>query len=91
MAVYVNNITLNTGEYFSRDFYLDNIDGTPLDLTGYTAASQMRKHPESVKQTADFNVGFMRQSEWKNKSIFSNDDNKISKTWTLCLGCDVYR
>ena len=59
MAVYVNNITLNTGEYFSRDFYLDNIDGTPLDLTGYTAASQMRKHPESVKQTADFNVGFI--------------------------------
>ena len=61
MAVYVNNITLNTGEYFSRDFYLDNIDGTPLDLTGYTAASQMRKHPESVKQTADFNVGFMTE------------------------------
>ena len=59
MAVYVNNITINTGEYFSRDFYLDNIDGTPLDLTGYTAASQMRKHPESVNATVNFNVGFI--------------------------------
>ena len=59
MAVYVNNITLNTGEYFSRDFYLDNIDGSPLNLTGYTAASQMRKHPESVNATADFKVGFI--------------------------------
>ena len=59
MSVYVNNITINTGEYFSRDFYLDNIDGTPLDLTGYTAASQMRKHPESVNATVDFNVGFI--------------------------------
>jgi hypothetical protein len=59
MAVYVNNITINTGEYFSRDFYLDNIDGTPLNLTGYTAASQVRKHPESVNATADFKVGFI--------------------------------
>jgi len=59
MAVYVNNITINTGSYFSRDFYLDNIDGSPLNLTGYTAASQIRKHPNSVNATADFNVGFI--------------------------------
>ena len=31
MAVYVNNITINTGEYFSKDFYLDNIDGSSLN------------------------------------------------------------
>lgn len=59
MAVYVNNITINTGEYFSRDFYLDNSDGTPLDLSGYSAASQIRKHPESLNPTATFNVGFI--------------------------------
>ena len=62
MAVYVNNITINTGEYFSRDFYLDNIDGTPLNLTGYTAASQVRKHPESVYATANFTVGFVERA-----------------------------
>lgn len=62
MAVYVNNITINTGESFSRDFYLDNSDGTPLDLSGYSAASQIRKHPESLNPTATFNVGFIDRS-----------------------------
>jgi hypothetical protein len=59
MAVYVNNITINTGEYFSRDFYLDNINGTPLNLVGYAASSYIRKHPESLNPTAKFNVGFI--------------------------------
>lgn len=59
MTVYVNNITINTGEYFSRDFYLDNIDGTPLNLVGYAASSYIRKHPESLNPTAKFNVGFV--------------------------------
>jgi len=59
MAVYVNNITINTGEYFSRDFYLDNVDGTPLNLVGYAASSYIRKHPESLTPTAKFNVGFI--------------------------------
>jgi hypothetical protein len=59
MAVYVNNITINTGEYFSRDFYLDNVDGTPLNLVGYAASSYIRKHPESLNPTAKFNVGFI--------------------------------
>ena len=59
MAVYVNNITIDTGEYFSRDFFLDNADGSPLDLTGYTAASQIRKHPESLNAAAVFNIEFV--------------------------------
>lgn len=59
MAVYVNNITINTGEYFSRDFYLDNIDGTPLNLVGYAGSSYIRKHPESLNPTAKFNLGFI--------------------------------
>ena len=79
MAVYVNNITLNTGEYFSRDFYLDSIDGTPLDLTGYTAASQMRKHPESVKQTADFNVGFIDRANGRIRVSLATTSTRLIK------------
>jgi len=59
MAVYINNIIIDTGAHFSRDFYLDNIDGTPLDLTGYTGASQIRKHPDSVNATVSFTVSFI--------------------------------
>lgn len=59
MAVYVNNITVNSGDNFYRDFYLDNVDGTPLDLTGYTGSSQIRKHPESTNATATFTLSFV--------------------------------
>jgi len=59
MSVYVNNITINTGEYFSRDFYLDNIDGTSLNLVGYAGSSYIRKHPESLIPTAKFNLSFV--------------------------------
>ena len=79
MSVYVNNITINTGEYFSRDFYLDNIDGTPLDLTGYTAASQMRKHPESVNATADFNVGFIDRANGRIRISLATTKTRLIK------------
>ena len=59
MSVYVNNITINTGEYFSRDFYLDNLDGSPLDLTGYSGSSQIRKHANSLNPTATFTLTFV--------------------------------
>ena len=79
MAVYVNNITLNTGEYFSRDFYLDNIDGSPLNLTGYTAASQMRKHPESVNATADFKVGFIDRANGRIRVSLATTTTRLIK------------
>ena len=79
MSVYVNNITINTGEYFSRDFYLDNIDGTPLNLTGYTAASQIRKHPESVNATADFKVGFIDRANGRIRVSLATTTTRLVK------------
>ena len=79
MAVYVNNITLNTGEYFSRDFYLDSIDGTPLNLSGYTAASQMRKHPESLNATADFKVGFIDRANGRIRVSLATTTTRLVK------------
>ena len=59
MAVYVNNIRLDTNSHFYRDFYLDNDDGTPVGLTSYTGASQIRKCPESINAAAQFEVSFI--------------------------------
>ena len=74
MSVYVNNITINTGEHFSRDFYLDNVDGTPLNLDGYTAASQIRKHPESINATKNFNVGFIDRANGRIRISLNSGD-----------------
>ena len=59
MAVYVNNFTIETGANFSRDYYLDNSDGTSLNLTGYTGKSEIRKHPESVGAATTFSLTFV--------------------------------
>lgn len=47
-AVYVNNLVINAGADFGQTFTIEENDAnTPLDLTPYTASSQMRKHAGS--------------------------------------------
>ena len=44
MAVYVSNLTVNTGTTFSQIFTLESADtNSATDLTGFTATAQMRK------------------------------------------------
>lgn len=58
MAVYVNNIVINSGADFSQPLtILDSLGNSPLDLTGYAATSMMRKHANSNTKTANFTVG----------------------------------
>ena len=48
MAVYVSNLTVNTGATFNQTFTLeDSNSNSVLNLTGYTVRAQMRKHPGS--------------------------------------------
>ena len=79
MAVYVNNITLNTGQNFYRDFYLDNADGTSLDLTGYTGASQIRKHPSSLNAAASFTVTFVNRTQGHIRVALTRDQSQSIK------------
>lgn len=47
-AVYVNNLIINAGSNFSQTFTLESSDtSSPLNLTGYTVQSQMRKYSGS--------------------------------------------
>ena len=46
-VVYVNNITVDSGEDFSQDFTLYESGGKLVDLTNYTAKGQLRKHADS--------------------------------------------
>ena len=56
MAVYVSNLTVNTGTTFSQIFTLESAStNSATDLTGFTAAAQMRKHPGASSAT-NFNT-----------------------------------
>ena len=44
MAAIPLNLTLEQGTDFSVNLTVRNSDGTPLNLLGYTASSEIRKH-----------------------------------------------
>ena len=59
MAVYVSNLTVNTGTTFSQVFTLESAaTNSATDLTGFTAAAQMRKHPGASSAT-DFTTSII--------------------------------
>ena len=58
MAAYVSNIVIDVGSDFNQTFYLETTSNTPLNLTGYTATSKMKKHPSSSSTAASFTVSF---------------------------------
>ena len=58
MAAYVSNIVIDVGADFNQTFNLEGSNNAPLDLTGYTGAARMKKHPSSINTTATFSVSF---------------------------------
>jgi hypothetical protein len=58
MAVPAVNIVVEKGTDYEEVFTVNNPDGSPLNLTGYTGASKIRKFPESSASTS-FNVGIV--------------------------------
>ena len=58
MAAYVSNIVIDVGSDFKQTFYLETTSNTPLNLTGYTATSKMKKHSSSSSTAASFIVSF---------------------------------
>ena len=53
MAI-IANIFIDQGADFSVTVNVADVDGTTLDLAGYTAAAQMRKTYESTSTSATF-------------------------------------
>jgi len=84
MAAVPLNLTLEQGADFSVNFTVRNKDTTPLNLLGYTAFSEMRKHYTAVKKY-DFDVTFLDRA--KGRISISMSD---SVTATLTEGRYVY-
>ena len=67
MTVFVRNLTINSGEDFSEDLDVLSADGSGgVDLTGYSANSHLRKHPDSSSFTT-IAVGITSAAEGKIK------------------------
>lgn len=66
MSVYVNNLTINIGTDFVQTYDLYQSGGKVIDLTGYSAASSLRKHRDSGTAVS-FTVGFPDRKNGKIK------------------------
>ena len=63
MTVYRKNISINVGETFSEDLTLLSADGSGVvDLTGFTAQPQLRKHHPNPR-FADIQVGIVNATQ----------------------------
>ena len=63
MAAYVSNIVIDQGADFNQTYNLENSANAPLDLTGYTATSVLKKHPQSLLDTATFTCSFPNRTQ----------------------------
>ena len=64
MSVFVRNLTFNARENFREDLELTSTGGGPVNLTGYSAASHIRKHTASSSFTA-ITVGITSAADGK--------------------------
>ena len=59
MAVYSSNLIIKTGTTFEQVFTLeDGVSNSPINLTGFGVAAQMRKHAGAVTGITTFTTSF---------------------------------
>ena len=65
-AVYVHNITINSGADYIQEYDMFETGGRIIDLSNYSAKAQLRKHRGS-STAVSFTVGFPNRTEGKIK------------------------
>ena len=65
-AVYVHNITIDSGTDYEQEYDMFEVGGKSVDLTNHTARAQIRKHRGSLTATS-FIVGFPDRAKGKVK------------------------
>tara|TARA_B100000927_G_C16413976_1_gene448479 strand:+ start:223 stop:846 length:624 start_codon:yes stop_codon:yes gene_type:complete len=79
MSAYVHNLTILGGADFNQEYDMLETGGQPINLTGYTGKSQIRKHKNSGTAVS-FNVGFLDRVNGKiNISIPSWTTSKLKE------------
>jgi hypothetical protein len=72
------NLVIDQGSTFSTDISLQDENGDPLVLNGYTANSQMRKWYTSLNPTAIFTTNVNASAGIITLSLTSNQTSNVS-------------
>ena len=78
MSVFVRNLTINVKTDFREDLELTSAGGGPVNLTGYSGASHIRKHTDSVL-SAVMAVGITSAADGKLSLSLTDAQTSIMK------------
>lgn len=70
-AVYVHNITIDSGTDYDQEYDMFEVGGKVVNLSNYSAAAQIRKHRGSATSTS-FVIGFTDRVNGKIKLTIPN-------------------
>ena len=70
-AVYVHNITIDNGADYEQEYDMFEVGGKVIDLTGFSAKAQLRRHRGS-KTSTSFIIGFIDRKNGKIKLSIPN-------------------
>ena len=70
-AVYVHNITIDSGTDYDQEYDMFEVGGKVVNLSNYSAAAQIRKHRGSATSTS-FVIGFTDRINGKIKLTIPN-------------------
>ena len=79
MAAYISNIVIDAGADFNQIFNLEDSANSPLDLTGYSAISKLKKHPASLNDKASFTVSFPNRAQGQLKIALGSSITSVLK------------
>lgn len=71
----VTNLYVDQGSFYRTYVTVANTDGTPLDLTGFTAASQMRKSYQS-STAYNFTTSISNPTQGRVRVELSSDQSR---------------
>jgi len=72
----VTNLYVDQGAFYRTYVTVANTDGTPLDLTGFTAASQMRKSYQS-STAYNFTTSISNPSQGRVRVELSSEQSRV--------------
>ena len=64
MSAYVHNISIDSGADYSQEYDMFEVGGRVVDLTGYSARAQIRKHRDS-STAVSFRIAFVNRPAGK--------------------------
>jgi len=89
MSVYTSNISIYTGTNFEQTYTLEDGAG-PINLTGYTIISKMKKHPTSLSSTT-FSSSTVNVSAGRIKISLSPEQTIILKPGKYVYDIILYK